>query len=168
MNLWLSTSYKHKTWSIIKHLPDIVIDFSKLKFPSTTTRHPRSLSQWQKLKGSELRVILLFGDVIFKKYLKHTYYHHLMQLVMTMHYAKASSVDYEDIERINRLTKSFVSKFSTLYGVRHVVQVVHSIAHIGSTVADYGPLSSFTTFNFENDLGKIYLFHRKTYLYSLQ
>lgn len=36
-----------------------------------------------------------------------------------------------------------------------MVQLVHSLSHVGSTVADYGPLSSFTTFNFENELGKL-------------
>lgn len=71
-----------------------------------------------------------------------------------MHHAEASLIEYEDIDRISNLSKAFVREFSILYGARHVVQVVHSVAHIGSTVANYGPLSSFTTFNFENELGK--------------
>lgn len=55
---------------------------------------------------------------------------------------------------MDSLAQSFVLDFSTLYGARHVVQVVHSVAHIASTVSDFGPLSSFTTFNFENELGE--------------
>lgn len=79
----------------------------------------------------------------------------MMKLVIVIHYAEGSSVDYEDIDRIDCLARAFVAEFPRLYGVRHVVQVVHSVSHIGSTVADYGPLSSFTTFNFENELGKL-------------
>lgn len=78
-----------------------------------------------------------------------------MKLVIAMHYAEASCVDYEDIDRIECLANAFVLEFSSLYGVRHVVQVVHSVSHVASTVADFGPLSSFTTFNFENELGKL-------------
>ena len=70
-----------------------------------------------------------------------------------MHHAEASSIEYEDIDRISNLSNAFVRDFFILYGARHVVQVVHSLAHVGSTVANYGPLSSFTTFNFENELG---------------
>ena len=102
-----------------------------------------------------MRVVLLFGHVVFQKFLKDCFYQHLMKLVITMHYAEASSVDHEDIDRIDCLAKAFVLEFSSLYGVRHVVQVIHSVSHIGSTVADFGPLSSFTTFNFENELGEL-------------
>jgi hypothetical protein len=106
-----------------------------------------------KLKDSELRVVLLFGHVIVQKYLKRCFYHHFLKLVIVMHHATASSIEYEDIDQISSVSKVFVHEFSILYGARHVVQVVHSVAHIGSTVANYGPLSSFTTFYFENELG---------------
>ncbi|CAF1522861.1 unnamed protein product [Adineta ricciae] len=46
-------------------------------------------------------------------------------------------------------------QFAELYTRRHVVQVVHSVIHIPATVKDFGPLTNFTTFNFESILGKI-------------
>ncbi|CAF1484871.1 unnamed protein product [Adineta steineri] len=58
------------------------------------------------------------------------------------------------IDVINRLGKTFVASFAKLYTERHCVQVVHSLVHISDTIHDYGPVHTFTTFQFENELGK--------------
>ena len=55
---------------------------------------------------------------------------------------------------INRLCRSFVVTFPRLYTPRHCVQVVHSILHISDTVHDFGPVTNYITFHFENDLGE--------------
>jgi hypothetical protein len=95
-------------WSISKQLPELAVLFTQLRFPSTTTRHPRSMVQWYKLKGSELRVVLPFGHVIFQKFPKRCSYHHLLRLVTVMHHTEASTIEYEDIDRITGLSKAFV------------------------------------------------------------
>ena len=59
---------------------------SRLRFPSTTTRHPRSLHKFTKYKGSEFRLLLLFGYSIFEDVLKEEYYSHLLLLVLAVHY----------------------------------------------------------------------------------
>jgi hypothetical protein len=125
----------------------------RVRFPSTTTRHPSSLFEWQKYKATELRVCLLFGYVIFKGVLPKKYYNHFTKLVLSMHLAESREVTNDDVEHIHRLTHSFVYDFPLLYTERHNVQVVHSVIHIAATVQDYGPLTSFTTFNWESDLG---------------
>ena len=91
----------------------------KVRFPSTTTRHPRPISQWHKYKGSELRVALLFGHVIFDGILKMPYYRHAQLLVMAMQLAEARRVEHEDVHVINRLLKGFVIQFPQLYTKRH-------------------------------------------------
>ncbi|CAF4173706.1 unnamed protein product [Rotaria magnacalcarata] len=69
-----------------------------------------------------------------------------------MHLCESRKVHHSYINIINRLGRSFVIDFPTLYSKRHCVQVVHSIIHISDTVRDFGPLQSFSTFQFENEL----------------
>jgi hypothetical protein len=77
----------------------------------------------------------------------------LLQLVVIMHLAEGREITSVDEEMIKRLCCSFVVKFPQLYTPRHCVQVVHSILHISDTVHDFGPVTNYTTFHFENDLG---------------
>ncbi|CAF1527503.1 unnamed protein product [Adineta ricciae] len=127
--------------------------FRCVRLPSTTTRIPRSLIEYRRFKANELRVLLLFGHVIFKKFLQEQYYKHLLQLVVIMHMSEGRKIDNLDEQFIKRLCHSFVLSFSQIYTDRHCVQVVHSIIHIPETINDFGPLTNYTTFQFENDLG---------------
>ena len=79
-----------------------------------------------------------------------------MRLVLMMHLSESRQIDPVYVDVISRLGKNFVVEFPKLYGVRHCVQVVHSMLHISDTIHDFGPVHTFTTFQFENELGKVY------------
>ncbi len=130
------------------------------RFPSTTSRRPRSLTKFKKLKASELRMILLFGFVVFKNVLKSKYYDHFVKLVVAVHLSEFRAVTSIMTNNIRILLREFLIDYPKLYGIRHNQQVVHSLHHIGQTVIDYGPLTSYSTFHFENILGDIYFFLR--------
>ena len=91
-------------------------------------------------KANELRVSLLFGYLIF---------------VDVLHLAENLWIREGTIDKMQRLDESFVDSFPDLYTPRHCVQVVHSIVHIAATVQDFEPLTNYTTFHFESQLGKI-------------
>ena len=71
-----------------------------------------------------------------------------------MHLAEGREIDKLDIDIITRLSNTFVISFSKLYSDRQCVPVVHSVIHIAETVKDFGPLTNYITFQFENDIGK--------------
>ena len=100
-----------------------------------------------------MRALLLFVHVIFKKLLKIKYYDHVLQLVAIMYLAEGTEITSVDEEMINRLCRSFIVTFPHLYTSQHCVQVVHSILHISEMVHDFGPVTNYTTFHFENDRG---------------
>lgn len=154
LGLWLDTEYRYQEWSVAGKIDELSDLFYRVRLPSTTTRLPRSLTDYKKFKANELRVLLLFGHVIFQKVLRKRFYEHLLQLVIIMHLAEGREIDKLDIDIINRLSNVFVIRFSELYSDRHCVSVVHSVIHISETVKDFGPLTSYTTFQFENDMGK--------------
>ena len=151
LNLWLSPEYRDEKWNICKKVNQLADLFRYVRLPSTTTRIPRSLIDYRKFKANEMRVLLLFGHIIFKGVLAKRYYEHLLQLVVLMHLAEGRQINEVDQEIIRRLSRSFVVSFPQLYSDRHCVQVVHSVLHISDTVNDFGPMTNYTAFNFEND-----------------
>ena len=102
-----------------------------------------------------MRVLLLFGYVIFESVMDVRYYQHLLKLVLMMHLCENRKVHLSQLDMIHRLGQTFAVDFVALYGQRHCVQVVHSVTHVADTVRDFGPLSSFTTIQFENELGNL-------------
>ena len=154
LSLWLSPEYRYEPWSIHGNIEELTELFKRTRLPSTTTRIPRSLVQYSNFKANELRVLLLFGYAIFANILSKKYYNHLLQLVCLLHLAENRRIQDYDIDIIQKLGESFVISFSHLYTNRHCVSVVHSVVHIAATVRDFGPLTNYTTFNFENQLGR--------------
>ena len=154
VGLWLNVEYQNEDWNVSDRIDELAIMFRGIRLPSTTTRLPRSLNKYTKFKANEFRVLLLFGHVIFKEVLCKRFYNHLLQLVIIMHIAKSRRIEQSHLNLIARLSQNFVVNFSQLYGERHCVQVVHSVLHIPTTLRDFGPLTNFTTFHFENDLGR--------------
>ncbi len=168
LDLWLEYKHRHAEWSVAGRIVELSDLFRRVRLPSTTTRLPRSLVDYKKFKGSELRVLLLFGHVIFQKMLRKRFYDHLLQLVVLMYLAEGREIDKLDIDIIRRLSNNFVICYSKLYSDRHCLPVVHSVIHIPQTVKDFGPLTNYTTFQFENDIGKhIVLYFGKNVLLLL-
>jgi hypothetical protein len=126
------------------------------RFPSTTARRPRSLIKFKKLKANELRMILLFGFVIFKKVLKTKYYDHFLKLVVAIHFSENRAITEDMVENVKSLLHEFLLDYPKLYTARHNQQVVHSLHHVGQTISDYGPLTSYSTFHFENIFGDFF------------
>ena len=71
-----------------------------------------------------------------------------------MHLAEGRQINKSDQQLIYQLSQEFVVSFPQLDTNRHCVQVVHSVIHIADIVNDFGPLSNYTSFQFENDFGK--------------
>ncbi len=152
LTLWLHTSYKKEEWSCHSHLHELSFMLQSFRFPSTTARRPRSLIKFRKLKANELRMVLLFGFVIFKRILRTKYYDHFLKLVVAIHFAEYRHLTVDMVENVKSLLHEFLIEYPKLYTTRHNHQVVHSLNHVGQTIYDYGPLTSYSTFHFESIL----------------
>ena len=86
--------------------------------------------------------------------MKEKYYEHFKQLVLAVHLAESRALLENDIKVVHNLCYRFLLKFPDLYGKRHNVQVVHSLIHLSGSIRDFGPVTSYTTFNFESLLGE--------------
>ncbi|CAF4166937.1 unnamed protein product [Rotaria magnacalcarata] len=153
LSLWLSHKDKNENWSLWSRTDELSSLLDKVRFPSTTTRHPRPLHKFSKYKGSEYRLVLLFGYSIFESILKPECYSHLLLLVLAVHHAESRSLTHDMVDVVEKLCLSFLYQFPKLYTSQHNVQVVHSILHLSETLRNFGPLSTNSTFNFEDQLG---------------
>ncbi|CAF4246811.1 unnamed protein product [Rotaria sp. Silwood2] len=104
---------------------DIETDLQRFRFPSTTTRAPRSIMKYYRLKANESRV------------------------------GESREITLPKLNEMKILLDKFVYTFHFLYGKRHTVNTVHSVIHFHQTVTDYGPLTNYSTFNFESVIGRI-------------
>ena len=150
MQLWTESPRK-QPWSLSKLLPLIDRDLSKVLYPTTTARAPRSLMKCLKLKANECRVLLLIGYPIFKNYLQDVYYQHLQKLAFGISIGESSNISMTMLDEMNLLLTSFVDEFP--YHERYVVQTVHCVKHFATTTKDFGPLSNYSTFNYESVIG---------------
>ncbi|CAF1378024.1 unnamed protein product [Didymodactylos carnosus] len=155
MKLWFHQKYRTPQWSIRKHMNDIETDLQRFRFPSTTTRAPRSIMKYYRLKANESRVLLLITYPIFQNYLKPIYYKHLQLLSFALHVGESREITSPKLNEMKILLDKFVYTFHFLYGKRHTVNTVHSVIHFHQTVTDYGPLTNYSTFNFESVIGRI-------------
>jgi hypothetical protein len=86
LSLWLCHQDKDEDWSLWARTNELSVLLGRFRFPSTTTRRPRPLHKFAKYKGSEIRLVLLFGYSMFENILKDKYYSHLLLLVLAVHY----------------------------------------------------------------------------------
>ena len=154
MTLWFDRKHRHAPWSIHKNIAQIDQYLLRYKYPSNTSRMPRSIVKFNLFKGSEFRALLLFGFLSFKPFLPAKYFNHLILLVIGTHFVEARSIDQSHVQLIRMLFEQFLRLFPTLYTERQNVQCVHSLHHFADSVNSCGSSSNYSTFNFESFLGR--------------
>lgn len=122
-------------------------------WPSEMSRRPRSVSEIDLWKATELRNFLLYIGCVYLKTLLPKYaYKHFMLLFVSIsilvnpHFCKAH------ILIARKCLQKFVSQFSKIYPESQVVYNIHSLLHLCDDVENFGNLDSFSAFPFENFL----------------
>lgn len=139
----------------VHSLSQDILQFRKCT-PSEFQRQLRSIqTDLIHYKGTEFRSLLLyFGPFLFKKYLTKKAYD-LLLLLHFAYYVFSSERFYEFYPQAHRCLEIFVNQFSTIFGEQSVSYNVHMLLHLHECVSEYGPLKNFSTFMFENFLGRL-------------
>ena len=58
-------------------------------------------------------------------------------LSIAMHFAESRSLKELQLKELKCLLDAFVQQFSTIYTVRHHTQVIYSLVHIPTTIANF-------------------------------
>ena len=139
----------------VQLLSEDILNFRKYT-PAEFQRQVRSIkTDLMHFKGTEFRSFLLyFGPFLFKKYLSEKVYH--LFILLHFSYYVFSSENYVNLHgHAHRCLEIFVKRFSDVFGEQSLSYNVHMLLHLHECVRRYGPLKSFSTFTFENYLGKL-------------
>lgn len=122
--------------------------------PSDFTRKPRNLDEFENYKATELRLIVLYIGVpmLLRCCSSTEKVKNFLQLSMgyRLLMGRNGQVDETDCRYAQQLYQDFVNGFSELYGPEHVSFNIHGLLHLHQMVTLYGPLSTFTAYDFEN------------------
>ena len=155
LNVRLRAASIEKISSIFKEMRTCV--------PWEFQRKPRSLKEFKRFKATELREILCYyGPVAFKADLKKHVYEHFLTLHVAVRILASPNYCIEQNEYAHSLLLYFVKNFPLIYGSKCVSYNVHGLVHVARDVLHFGPLDSYSAFQFENFLQIIKKMLRKS------
>lgn len=130
--------------------------------PSDMSRKPRSLSDIDRWKATEFRLLLLYtGPAVLRSRIPKP----LMDNFLTLHCAVTILCSplfcTEHLEYAEKLMRHFVETYITLYGRHAVSHNVHGLIHVANDVRAHGSLHSYSAFPFENYMRKLKSYVRK-------
>lgn len=162
MMLWISGPLSIRQGAcIINRISEAVISL-KAFLPRELARKGRSLSEIERWKATEFRTFVLYtGPLVLKGKLSKLFYRNFILLhvgitILTNLEMSAQYCDYAE-----ELLVSFVKDFALLYGKDMLVYNIHSLTHLANDVRAFGPLTSFSSFPFENYLKSLKRLVRK-------
>ncbi|KAK3910434.1 UPF0210 protein [Frankliniella fusca] len=123
--------------------------FSPVEF----SRRPRELKRtWNRLKGTELRRLLLYDGLKVFNHLDKNLFNNFLLLHSAIHILSSENLrDFLDIA--DAIIQEFVSHSARVFGRQFVVYNVHSLRHIVQECEEHGTVQEFDAFRYENYLG---------------
>ncbi|XP_062551229.1 uncharacterized protein LOC134216332 isoform X2 [Armigeres subalbatus] len=148
-NLWFD-GFGHE-WYIKRHMGAIDDILTSIHSFKEMSRNPRKIADRKTWKANEWQNwLLLYSSVCLKKYLPQKYYDHFLLLVSVIQTFLSNTITDLEIQNCETQLKLFVEQFEQLYGIDEMKYNVHLLLHIPLCVRNYGPLWTFSLFNFED------------------
>jgi hypothetical protein len=135
---------------------------------SEFSRKPRTLREVDRWKATEFRLVLLYiGPHVFKNTLSDPFYEHFLCLHVAMRILATPKLYIKRNAYAKSLMVHFIRVFEILYGRELISYNVHGLLHLSDDVLKFGPVDSFSAFEFENHLQTLKHYIRKS-AYPLQ
>lgn len=125
------------------------------------SRKPRSLSDVDRWKATELRQFLLYTGPVVLKSLERKKQEHFLVFHVAISLLATPQLCYEHNGYAQKLLLFFAEQFSLLYGKETVSYNVHGLVHLAADVLTFGPLDVFSAFDSESFLCKLKRLVRK-------
>ena len=126
-------------------------------------RKPRALSEMDRWKATEFRLILLYTrPIAFKGRIPDAMYNNFMLFFTAISILANPTLCRPFCNYAKELLVGFVQHLGSLYGKDQIVFNVHSLVHLPNDVKLHGPLDTFSAFPFENFLKSLKRLVRKS------
>lgn len=134
----------------------ILSNFNKTR-PKEIHRKVRSLIHIKFWKGTEFRTFLLYlGVAVLKYFLPNDEY--LLYLRLHIAVSICSSQRYAPyLPKAREQFNKFIEDYIDIYGIDSITSNVHNLTHVVDDVEKFGPLSNFSSYEFEKKLHHIQL-----------
>ncbi|XP_053671330.1 uncharacterized protein LOC128721585 [Anopheles nili] len=155
LNGWVNGSldpFPQWSSSMQHEISELLIE---MKFPSEISHKLRSLNLLSIWKADELCTFLHYGSIaVLKHRISNEAYQHFKLFYCAITFLSSKAYE-QHWEYAGQLLEEFVKKFSTIYDKYHLTTNVHNLLHITAEVRKYGPLSSISSYPFEEKFQNI-------------
>ncbi|XP_049293069.1 uncharacterized protein LOC125768857 [Anopheles funestus] len=123
-----------------------------IKLPYEIHRKFRPLNDYKHWKGSEYASFLFYASiVVLREIMYDEQYQHFMLFFCSITLL-SSNVYKAHWPLANSLLRIYVQEYAKIYGPEFVSSNVHNLLHVFNDVQQFGPLSSISSYPFENHL----------------
>lgn len=130
--------------------------------PSDFARQPRSLSEIDRWKATEMRQFLLYtGPLVLIGVVHPNVYENFLLLSVGLHILLNNTLSRMYNQYAHDVLIGFVTHFCQIYGEESAVYNVHGLVHLSEESKNYGSLDNISSFPFENFLYKLKRLVRK-------
>ncbi|KAJ8963598.1 hypothetical protein NQ314_005497 [Rhamnusium bicolor] len=145
----------------ISNISDTLVSQRK-NMPSEFNRKPRPLSESKRWKATEFRQFLLYtGPIVLKSVLSPDRYINFLTLHIAVIILSNNKYQEKHLDYAHSLFCYFVKTFVILYGQENCSHNIHNLLHICNDSKNFGILSNFHAFPFENYMQDIKKMLRK-------
>lgn len=130
--------------------------------PSDFARQPRSLSEIDRWKATEMRQFLLYtGPLVLIGVVHPNIYENFLLLSVGLHILLNNTLSRMYNQYAHDVLVGFVTHFCQIYGEESAVYNVHGLIHLSEDSKNYGSLDNISSFPFETFLYKLKRLVRK-------
>ena len=138
--------------TLVSLLSQRLVALSKF-IPKEFARKPRPVADIDRWKATEFRTFLLYvGPVVLRGILPDRVYKHFLLLSAGITILCSAQYCVKFNNFANQLLTQFVQQCKEIYSPSFLVYNVHCLVHLAADVKRFGPLDTFSSFPFENQL----------------
>lgn len=121
--------------------------------PVEFQRKPRGIEELPRWKATEFRqFILYYGPIVLKNIVDDDLYYEVLLLHVAYRLISTPRHFHSNANTAEELLQVFVENFSKIFGEQSITFNVHCLLHLTQCVKEYGIVSNFSAYEFENFL----------------
>lgn len=154
-NIWFDSKNHEMDFYIGTKMKEVSTLFQRCKVPFECNRVTRDLDDMAYWKANEWKTWMLVAVPILNGILKFPYLNHFSKLVHAVCLLTADKICVDYLHLAKKLLVDFCNNVKTLYGERFCSFNVHLLLHAADCVRNWGPLWSYSLFQFEHTNGML-------------
>ncbi|CAG7718120.1 unnamed protein product [Allacma fusca] len=147
---WFDSCHHDKIFYIGRHTQQVDKTLFQCRVPYDYDRTIRTILHRKFWKATEWRTWMFVSTTILKGILPEVYRSHLLRLSNSLMLLSDEKITPEDLLYCEENLSSFAQQTEVLYGLESCTFNLHILTHAATCVKNWGPLWSYSAFQYEN------------------